>query len=278
MVGRDFVTGGRFVYSYRPVSYRLIRGAGSTVPGSRDFASLTNFCGVVNSGAEYGVLFTLGRGSVYIYSLTGILSVAGSSVSRRLGGVGRTNIIGYRGYNGRIFCSLSSRRIFRVFSLDVARVGRENGWGVGDRGGVLMTFVLGLAFSMFRLINNVFAGDITVVSSSVRSLKSTMDVNVSCFLRGGDGGRPSRACACKCLECSIVNDIVAALVLVINSILIAMGTMGHVVGPSRVGCGNVVVFTIVNIIMGFLTTCFAGSKSSLGRGSIGLRVLRSILK
>lgn len=111
-------------YSYGRVRRSLLGVMGSAVPRRARLCSLTRLFGMFNSSAEVEVLFILFRTRMYIYSLTGILGVARSTVSRRLEVLGTGGLMGDEHRNGSIFCSLTSKRIHAVVTRKHRRVRR----------------------------------------------------------------------------------------------------------------------------------------------------------
>lgn len=123
---RDIRGRGSRTYSCCRVRRSSVRVVGGAVPRRARLRSLTSLFGVFKSSAEVHVLFILFRARMYMYSLTGTLGVARSTVSRRLEVLGRGGLIGGQQRKGSVFCSLTSSRIQAVVGRKERRVRR--GW------------------------------------------------------------------------------------------------------------------------------------------------------
>lgn len=143
--------------------------------------------------------------------------------------------------------------------------------------GILIAFVLNLAFSVFELLGGMFTNSVAILSDSLHDIGDALSIGLSYVFEKKAGRKPDDNYTYGYERFSVLGGFITVLILISGSFIVIFKAVERIFNPVLIDYNSMIVFAVLGVVVNFCGAYFTHGGKSINERAVSLHLIEDVL-
>ena len=153
----------------------------------------------------------------------------------------------------------------------------NHGHGERSAAGILIAFLLNLAFSVFEVVGGLFTGSVAILSDALHDLGDAASIGLAFFLEKKSRKAPDSTHTYGYLRYSVLGGFVTTAILLVGSLVVIGNAVHRILNPTAIRYDGMILFAVVGVTVNTVAALLTRHGDSINRRAVNLHLLEDVL-